>query len=150
VHIAGLRKERVRSLAAGGLFGLGLLSSALAAPAIGTGRATPPPVFSVQPSLIANRSIALEVSAKLDLRLNENSAAKASLMAVSFPSAFHPSALRQTSLAQDDRIQPHAVGASNAHFQEMSQPEMFARRVHQEGPPIAQLWESKSALLSMA
>jgi hypothetical protein len=103
----------------------------------------------MQSSLVANRSIAFEVPAKLDLRLSGNSGAKAVLAAVSFPTAFHRSDIRPLGLAEDDRIQPHAPGAADAHFQEMSQAEMFARRLHQEGLPIARLWESKSALLSI-
>ena len=151
MHIEGMRKERVIGLAAGGLYGLGLLSFALAAPAIGAGRAAPPRVFSVQSSLVASRSIALQIPAapaSLDLRLVGNSGARAALAAASFPTAFHHSDIRQTSLVEDDRIQPHAMGVANVHFQEMSQPEIFARRVRQEGLPIARLWESKSALLS--
>jgi len=35
------------------------------------------------------------------------------------------------------------------NFRTMSQAEIFARRVHQEGLPIARLFESKSALLSI-
>jgi hypothetical protein len=31
----------------------------------------------------------------------------------------------------------------------MNQPQAFARRVHQEGLPVARLWETKSSLLSI-
>jgi hypothetical protein len=49
VHIEGMRKERVMSLAAGGLYGLGLLSSAIAGAALGTGRAAPPRAILCSP-----------------------------------------------------------------------------------------------------
>jgi len=37
----------------------------------------------------------------------------------------------------------------DGHPREMSRAEEFARRVHREGLPIARLWESHSALVSL-
>jgi hypothetical protein len=76
----------------------------------------------------------------------EGSAARAS---ESFPSATHPLDLGQSDFAADNRVQARALGIGELHFRVMSQAEIFARRVHQEGLPIARLFESKSALLSI-
>lgn len=41
------------------------------------------------------------------------------------------------------------VSGTDGHPREMSRAEEFARRVHREGLPIARLWESHSALVSL-
>jgi hypothetical protein len=66
-----------------------------------------------------------------------------------FPSTTRRLDLGQSDLAADNRIQTRALGIGELNFRVMSQAEIFARRVHQEGLPIARLFESKSALLSI-
>ena len=48
-----------------------------------------------------------------------------------------------------DSLQLPVLGTSEGHPREMSRVEEFARRVHREGLPIARLWESHSALVSL-
>lgn len=55
----------------------------------------------------------------------------------------------KSDFAADNPTQRHALGMGELNFRTMSQAEIFARRVHQEGLPIARLFESKSALLSI-
>ena len=63
------------------------------------------------------------------------------------PSGF-PSPRRLARSAADS-LQLPALGAADAQPREMSRVEEFARRVHREGLPIARLWESHSALVSL-
>lgn len=49
----------------------------------------------------------------------------------------------------DDRRQLVSLGTVDESFRVMNQPQAFARRVHQEGLPVARLWETKSSLLSI-
>jgi hypothetical protein len=77
---------------------------------------------------------------------HEGAAARAS---ESFPSTIRHLDLGKSDLAEDNRIQRPALVIGELHFRTMSQPEIFARRVHQEGLPIARLFESRSALLSV-
>ena len=49
----------------------------------------------------------------------------------------------------DGPIRRPDLGTGDLSFRTMSQAEIFARRVHQEGLPVARLWESHSALLSI-
>jgi hypothetical protein len=48
-----------------------------------------------------------------------------------------------------DTLQLPGLGTAEVHPREMSRVEEFARRVHREGLPIARLWESHSALVSL-
>ena len=66
-----------------------------------------------------------------------------------FPSAIHHLGLGKPNLDTDAHGPSPGLGASELRFRTMSQAEIFARRVHREGLPIARLWESKSALLSI-
>jgi hypothetical protein len=65
-----------------------------------------------------------------------------------FPTTIHHLYLGRADLGTDDRIHPSALG-SEQNFRTMSQAEIFARRIHREGLPLARLWESKSALISI-
>lgn len=80
----------------------------------------------------------------LDLRAPTNVPQAADAAA---PSAF-PSSRRLTGSTADPLQQP-VLGMADAHAREMSRAEEFARRVHREGLPIARLWESHSALVSL-
>jgi len=67
-----------------------------------------------------------------------------------FPTAIHHLYLGKADLGTDDRIHPSALGGTGEqNFRAMSQAEIFARRIHREGLPVARLWESKSALISL-
>jgi hypothetical protein len=61
---------------------------------------------------------------------------------VGFPSSRHLAG------STADSLQLPALGR-DGHLREMSRVEEFARRVHREGLPIARLWESHSALVSL-
>lgn len=58
-----------------------------------------------------------------------------------------PSAHRTLESAHEDQ-QP-SWGADEPAMKNMSQAEEFARRVHREGLPVARLWQSHSALVSL-
>jgi hypothetical protein len=66
-----------------------------------------------------------------------------------FPTAIHHLYLGKADLGTDDRIHPSAQVTGEQNFRTMSQAEIFARRIHREGLPLARLWESKSALISI-
>jgi hypothetical protein len=55
----------------------------------------------------------------------------------------------ETEPGEGDRTSRSALGTGKLNFREMSPAETLARRIHQEGLPIARLWQSKSALLSI-
>jgi len=73
----------------------------------------------------------------------------AALAPAPFPSAIHHLDLGKAGPATDDRDQLPGLGTRELNFQMMSQAEIYAHRVHREGLPVARLWESKSALLSI-
>jgi hypothetical protein len=60
-----------------------------------------------------------------------------------FPSARRPA----TSESADDRLP--SLGRANSGVQIMSPAEEFARRFHREGLPLARLWKTRSAMLSL-
>jgi hypothetical protein len=94
---------------------------------------------------VASRPVARQEytpSAHLDLRLP-------ALASAPFPSANHSLEFGKVELATDDRVQQSALGIGTLNFNMMSPAENFARRVHRESLPIARLWESKGALLSI-
>jgi hypothetical protein len=145
-------------VAVGGLFGLGLMSSAIASPPISRGRTSPSTIDSVRSILVTSRSFAHQEhtsSNHLDLRpLVDPSQATArggaaAFALTPFPSAIHHLYLGKADLGTDDRSRRPAMGAGELSFRTMGQAEIIARRVHQEGLPIARLWESNSALLSI-
>jgi hypothetical protein len=71
------------------------------------------------------------------------------LVTTPFPSAIHHLDLGRADLGTDDRFQRPTLGTAEPSFRMMSQPEIIARRIHREGLPVARLWESKSAFLSI-
>jgi hypothetical protein len=73
----------------------------------------------------------------------------AALALGTFPSAIHRLDLGKADLGTDDRIHPSPLGIGEQNFRVMSQAEILARCIHREGLPVARLWESKSALLSI-
>ena len=73
----------------------------------------------------------------------------AALASETFPSTTHHLGFGRADLTADNRLQRPALVIGELNFRTMSQAEIFARRVHQEGLPIARLFQSKSALLSI-
>jgi hypothetical protein len=129
--------------AAGGLCGLGLMSSAIA---------SPPPLAD---TAFTHRAHAAP-AARLDLQfLVEHSApamdhgATTGFASTTFPSAIHHLEIGKTDLGTDDRYQQRALGVGETNFRTMGQAEILALRIRREGLPIARLLESKSALLSV-
>lgn len=108
---------------------------------------------------MAGRSFAQQqpaLAAQLDLRSPGASAPATAVhdpaaapVATAFPSTIHHLELGKVDLGTDDRFERPALGAVEPRFRMMSQPEILARRLHREGLPVARLWESKSAFLSI-
>jgi hypothetical protein len=91
---------------------------------------------------------------RLDLRPPRESSSEisqggAALAPEPFPSSSHHWDLGRSDHASDNHIQRPALAIGDLNFRTMSQAEIFARRVHQEGLPVARLFQSKSALLSI-
>lgn len=160
------RKSRMILNAAGGLFGLGLLNSAIALPPPGRGSSSLPANESAITAMVAGRAHLREpdtIKAPLDLRLRQGSLSP--IMhedAGTFASAAFPSAIHQLELGKADfdgegrdaeeRTRSSTVGARVLNFQELSQAQVLAQRIqrmHREGLPLAHLWESQSASLSI-
>jgi hypothetical protein len=151
-------KNRLTRAVAGGLCSLGLLSYAIASPPFGGGRSSLATVESVLSKVASKQSSARQEhisNTQLDLRLSEDSppaiihGGNTALTSTPFPSAIHHLDLGKADFGKDDRVQLSAFGTGGANYRDMSQAEIFARRVHREGLPLARLWESKSALLSI-
>ena len=129
---------------AGGLWGLGLMSLAIA---------SPPPLVDTTFIRRAHASPAV----RLDLQLLVERSAPTSVhgattafASTAFPSAIHHLEIGKTDLGTDDRYQQHsALGVGETNFRTMGQAEILALRIRREGLPIARLLESKSAMLSI-
>jgi hypothetical protein len=140
---------RLSYIAASGLCGLGLSGYALASPPLSPGAPSFAAAEPAPSTAVARRLLALQAhipAAPLDLRARvDSSQAAIEGYAVEFPS----SPAGKPALHDDDRIWPSALVNGEASFHSMSPAQVFARRVHQEGVPVARLWESRSALLSI-
>jgi hypothetical protein len=150
--------HRLMCVTAGGLCGLGCLSSAIASPPFSHQRSSASTIDSARFVSMASRSLTQQLHAsttQLDLRPPGGSPplamhnGTAELVSTPFPSAIHHLDLGKADLDTDDRIERSALGANGPSFRMMSQPEILARRIHREGLPVARLWESKSAFLSL-
>ena len=152
-------KSRLMCVAAGGLCGLGLMSSAIASPPFSRERTTSlSAIDSARHISVTSRSSAHQEhpsTAQLDLRPPGNSSpatvydGATAPPSTFFPSAIHHLNLGKADLGTDDRSRLPALGNGEGSFRTMSQAEIVARRIHREGLPVARLWESKSALLSI-
>ena len=155
------RKIRLISIAAGSLCGLGLLNSAIALPPLSRGSSSPDINASARSRLAGGQSLVHQAhtsTALLDLRPPKESASPAmhdatgAVAPVAFPSAIHHGNLGSEDLGADGRMRPSAFGADEMSVQEMSQGQIIVERmqhIHREGLPIARLWESKSAVVSI-
>jgi hypothetical protein len=151
-------KTRLMCVAAGGLCGLGLMSVAIASAPISRARSSPSTIDSVRSTLVASRSFVHQEHTSpnhLDLRPPVDPSAAtvrggaAAFASTHFPTAIHHLYLGKADFGTDDRIRRPAADTGELSFRTMGQAEIFARRIHQEGLPVARLWESKSALLSI-
>jgi hypothetical protein len=126
-------------------FALG--SSAIASPAVGRPGSLLSTINSARPQSTVRRSLDLR-KPRFDLRPTTN---VPSMDARGDSSAHAPAtpvpSIRHFGL--DDRRQLAALGTVDESFRVVNQPEAFVRRVHQEGLPVARLWETKSSLLSI-
>jgi hypothetical protein len=107
-------------VAASGLCGLGLLSSAVASPPFNSGRSSSTAQFGVAAPALTP-----------------------------FPTAIHHLDIGKADHGPDDRFHLPALVSGEENVRTMSQPEIIARRIHREGLPVARLWESRSALISI-
>jgi hypothetical protein len=123
----------VTCVAAGGLCGFGLLSSAAGSPPFGR-----------------EKTLSAAATPRLDLRAPMNYPRVIGAGdAPAFASAQPHSAIRRNDPDDYDRVLPPALGTAAANFRVMSPSQAFVGRVRREGLPFARLWESKSALLSI-
>ncbi len=141
-----------------GACGFCLFCSAVAAPPFSRGATSRSIIDSARSITSTSRSLARQEyvpTAHLDLRPPADSAPTiihgraAPLASTPFPSAIHHLDLGKTDLGADDRIWSPALGSSELSFRVMGQAEIAAHRIHREGLPVARLWETKSALLSI-
>jgi hypothetical protein len=150
-------KSRLMCVAAGGLCGLGLISSAVASPPFSRGKSSLSTIATARSLLVVSRPFTHQEhpsTNQLDLRTPRESAQMtqggvAAPALAPFPTAIHHLYLGKADVGIDDRIHPSGLGAGEQNFRTMGQAEIFARRIHHEGLPVARLWESKSALLSI-
>jgi hypothetical protein len=141
-----------------GVCGLCLSCSAAAAPSFSWVGSSPSAIASARTAALLNLPVVRHEytpTMNLDLRASAVSAS-----AIRYQGAVAPASapfasttryldLGKSDLAADNRIQTRALGIGELKFRMMSQAETFTRRVRQEGLPIARLFESKSALLSI-
>jgi hypothetical protein len=141
-----------------GMCGLCLSCSAVASPPFSWGGSSPSAIVSAHSVSLARRPVARQdyaPSIRLDLRppldsFSEiNHEGSVALASERFASTTHHLDLGRSDLTADNHLQRPAWVTGELNFRTMSQAEIFARRVHQEGLPIARLFQSKSALLSV-
>ena len=141
-----------------GVCGLCLSCSAIASPPFSWGGSPPSAIVSARSVSPASRSLVRRdptPTTNLDLRPPGVSPAAISREGATvpasepFPSTTHHLDLGNSDIAASDRVQARALDMGELDFRVMSQAAIFAHRVHQEGLPIARLFESKSALLSI-
>jgi hypothetical protein len=142
IHSAATHTNRHRLTgAAAGVCGFCLLGSAIASPPISqestalSVKHVPSPHLDLRPPRVSSPTI-----------IRGGGAAASAF--TPFPSVTHPSDAGKASLATDDR-RPTAVLIGELNFQVMGRAQMLARRIHEEGLPVARLVETKSALLSI-
>lgn len=163
---ASTRKIRLISMAASCVCTLGLLNSAFAFPPFGRGIASHPTTEAAHPASLIGKSVVRSApmsTPALDLRAPKEQAPQAAregagaLASASFPSPIHHSEIGMTDpgigdRSADVRTRPAALGADAMSIQEMSQGQIIAQRIQhmrREGLPVARLWESPSAALSI-
>jgi hypothetical protein len=139
--------QRTRILTAIGLCGVGLVSAALATPPLGRTEASFSAIAAAQPGAALHRALGQRENG-LDLR----PASDLPATLAQDPAGGHvskPPAPAMHHFGVEDRSGLAASGSVDDSFQVMSRAQAFARRVHREGLPLARLWGTKSALLSL-
>jgi hypothetical protein len=143
---------------AAGVCGLCLSCSAVASPPFSWGGTSASAIVSARSTSQTSRPVVRREYApttNLDLRppgvlpspiIHEGASAPVS---EPFPSSTQHLNLGNSDRAANERTRTRALGLGEMDFRVMSQAEIFTRRVRQEGLPIARLFESKSALLSI-
>jgi hypothetical protein len=152
-------KNRLILVATAGLCGIALCSFAAASPAFSPVKSLLSAIDSVRRVSVVSRSFTHHEPTsptQLDLRPPGKSPPPSSrggdaleLESAPFPSSIHHLDLGKADFDRDDRFEPPALGIDEAKFRVLSPVEILARRFHREGLPLARLWESKSALLSI-
>lgn len=146
--------NRIARLAAGGLYGIGLLSNSIAGTIPGR---TAPVSSSLNSATVAK---ALQIPSTLNLPTPLDLRAPHELFAPSMhvgPGAFGLngfSGLQRPShglvdSSTDDRGARLGLRIDTANFRVATPVEKFVARVRKEGLPIARLWQSESALVSI-
>lgn len=143
-------------VAAGGLCGLGFLTAAAASPPSAHGKSPLSTNDSVRLSAVGRYAAHQEQTlTRLDLHPPRDAPSEPShrdvdsLGVTPFPSSIHHLDLGKSEIDQEDRTRLPALRTSENSGRLMSPAETLARRIHREGLPIAHLWQSKSALLSI-
>jgi len=158
IHMKRQGINRLVNIAAGGLCGLGLLSSVIAAPL--SSRVAP--VFATvgtnpaaKITLFAPAVHRTALSTPLDLRVSPDPGAPgfhAGTVAAAFralPSGIQQPAHGIRDSGENDHSALSGIGISDANFRMTSPTQRIVDRVRREGLPIARLWQSNSALLSI-
>jgi hypothetical protein len=142
--------NRLVRITAIGLCGLGLLNRSIAAPL--PGPVTPNPART---NSALSRFDVRGTAAPLDLRvphdpvMPEFRAGTAAIAIGSFASGIRHSVRGLVDSGINDRGTPSGLNISEADFHVASPAERFVSRVRHEGLPVARLWKSESALLSI-
>jgi hypothetical protein len=135
-------RNRLNCIMASGLCSVGWLSSAIA---------SHPVALASRPFVHQERPLAK----LLDLRPPGDSSPSTvhggsrTAESESFPSAMHHVDVSKESPNASDRYQSTGLRGAELNFKGMSDAETLVRRIHREGLPVARLWDSKSALLSI-
>jgi hypothetical protein len=152
------RSNRMMGVAAGGLCGLGFLTAAAASPPFGHGNSSLSTIDSARSVSAVGRYVARQekaLTAQLDLHPPRDAPSDLphhdadSLGSTPFPSSIHHLDLGRSEIDQEDRTRLPALHTSETTGRLMSPAETLVRRVHREGLPMARLWQSKSAVLSI-
>lgn len=134
-------------LAVTALGGVGLGRIATASPALSRPGSAVAAITSARPQSTVRRSLDPQ-DHRFDLRPTKDLSSTGAQGGDAAPAPAPPlSAIHHFGV--DDRRQLVSLGTVDESFRSMNQPEAFARRVHQEGLPVARLWETKSSLLSI-
>jgi hypothetical protein len=140
-------KSRLIVIAAAGLCCHSLVSSAIASPPLSRTESSLSPLNSARPVSPIRRSLD-QLEHRLDLRPTRDPP-QTVVRDGGYPPASTTSPPAIHHFGVGDRSQLAALGTMDESFRFMSRPETFARRVQREGVPVARLWETKSALLSI-
>jgi len=135
--------RRTARIAATGACVLGLVGAAFAAPPSGLGGIA----YHPTPNSRSTSARGPESPGRLDLTAPAAPAVQNQFSAKTLPP--FPSGAHSRTPVATDGDQPPSLGLEMSQGREIGSVEGLARRVHQEGLPLARLWENKSALVSL-